>query len=279
MVAAMAVVRAQEFIDSMPEKDEYKGSSTSPSMREQEFSGANGQIVGYPDVVRSQEVVDFKTGGLFEDDDQEQVKAAYVRQLRLYGYLVKESLGWWPERGVLLPMTGTPVEVNLTPDECAAEAEAVVELLNEYNGGLAQAAEPADLARPSAVNCRWCQHQLYCPAFWRAVEPGWTDELRSSAVVGRATGPAIQIHGGSALSLQLDVEHGTAVPAEPISLFPLDSAVHTSVPLIQAGDRVHVTGLWCRADHSLVAREQTMIAVEGELVTIQIASPDPLGAS
>ena len=39
---------------------------------------------------------DFDFRGRWDDV----VKAAYVRQLRIYGYLVKENLGWWPKRGL-----------------------------------------------------------------------------------------------------------------------------------------------------------------------------------
>ena len=77
-------------------------------LREKKFSGANGKLIGRPDVVRPDEVVDLKTGDVFEDDEPERVKARYVRQLRLYAFLVKETLGWWLRRGILLPMAGSP---------------------------------------------------------------------------------------------------------------------------------------------------------------------------
>ena len=80
----MALVRARELVESVagqnsPSSDVRPGSAT---WREKNFSAANGKMVGRPDVVRPEEVVDFKIGDLFEDEDQEQVKAAYLRQLR-----------------------------------------------------------------------------------------------------------------------------------------------------------------------------------------------------
>lgn len=272
MVAAMALVRATEFVKSArghnsTSGDGHPGGAT---WRERKFSGANSKMVGRPDVMRTEEVVDFKTGDLFEDEDQEQVKAAYVRQLRLYAYLVKETLGWWPRRGVLLPMAGSPVAVKLEPGECEAEAAEAIRLLDEYNEGLARAPEPIDLASPSPASCRWCQYQLFCPGFWGAVAPDWKDSFRSAAIAGRATRPANPIHGGSALSLSLQVEKGSVSPGETISLFPLDPSVHEDVPLVQEGDRVRVTGLWRRADDSLVATKRTMISREMALPRIEI---------
>ena len=272
MVAAMTLVRARKLVKSSagqnrPPSDKHAGGVT---WREKKFSAANGKIVGRPDVVRRQEVADFKTGDLFEDEDQEQVKAAYVRQLRLYAYLVKETLGWWPRRGVLLPMLGSPLEVGLEAGECEAEAEEAIRLLNEYNEVLANTADPFKLATPSRTSCSWCQYQLYCPAFWGAVVPDWTDSFRSAAIAGRAISPPHPIYGGSAFSLSLNVEEGSVSPGETISLFPLDSSIHEDVPLVDGGDRVRVTGLWRRADNSLVATKRTLISRETALPRCEI---------
>jgi hypothetical protein len=271
MVAAMAVVRARELAESVSAQN--SPSSDHPRVatwRERKFSAANGKMVGRPDVVRSEEIVDFKTGDLFEDEDQEQVKAAYLRQLRLYAYLVKESLGWWPRRGVLLPMGGSPITVVLKAAECEAEAEQAIRLLTEYNELLARASDPNDLASPSPANCRWCQYQLYCPAFWSAVAPDWQAGLRSAAIVGSATGRGTAIHGGSALTLSLQVERGVVSLGESVLLLPFDPTIHEDVPLVQEGDRVRVTGLWRRADDSLVATKRTMIFREKALPRIEV---------
>lgn len=230
--------------------------------------------MGRPDRIRREEIVDFKTGDVFEDDDQEQVKAAYVRQLRLYAYMVNWTFGWWPRRGVLLPMATSSVAVELEPEECEAEAAIAVRLLDQYNEGLTRTLDPIDLANPSPENCRWCQYQLFCPAFWSTVSPEWGEELRSGVVSGKATAPPSPIHGGLALSMPLEAERGTAAPSEVISLFPLDPSVHTDLPQMQGGDRVRVTGLWRRADDSLVATTRTVIALERALPRIGIDVDD-----
>ena len=114
-------------------------------------------------------------------------------------------------------MADSPVAVELEAGECEAEAEEAIWLLNGYNEVLAQALDPINLATPSPASCRWCHYQLYCPAFWGAVAPGWKDGLLSAAIAGSATGPANPIHGGSALSLSL---HDLTSSSSGFSLFP-----------------------------------------------------------
>ena len=238
MVAAMALVRARELAKAAAGQGSPAGNGQAggATLREMKFSGAGGKLVGRPDVVRADEVVDFKTGDVFEDEGQEQIKGAYIRQLRLYAFLVKETLGWWPRRGVLLPMAGIPVMVEVEPDDCQKEAEEAVRLLGEYNEMISGYSDPIDLASPSPTSCRWCQYQLICPAFWRSVGPDWRDDLPSGSVAGTAIGPAHPIHGGSALSLSLQAERGVVPAGDPVSLFPLDPSEHTDVPRVKEGD-------------------------------------------
>jgi hypothetical protein len=272
LVAAMALVRARELAN-------YTRAQSSPpsyarlanaAWREEKFATADGKVVGRPDVVLPGAIVDFKTGDVFEEEDQDQIKASYVRQLRLYAYLVKETLGWWPQRGVLIPMAGSPVAVELAPDECESEAETAKRLLDEYNEALSRALDPIELASPSPASCRWCPYQLYCPGFWGAVVPEWKNGLGAAAIAGDATGPAKPIHSWSALSLSLHVKRGTSSPSQTVSLFPLDPSIHEDVPLVKDGDPVRVTGLRTRADESLVATRRTLVSRERVLPQLQI---------
>lgn len=272
VVAAMALIRAKELAqaETRPRTCE-QGATPSDTLREKRFSAANGKIVGCPDLVRSGEVVDFKSGGIFEDEGQEEIKASYVRQLRIYGFLVRETLGWWPRRGVLLPMVGSSVEVDLERAACEMEAAAAVQLLEEYNAAIAGGRDPVQLASPSAATCRWCPFQLYCPAFWSNGGPEWAGDLRAGAIGGVAEEQASSIHNGLAMLLSIRVEQGTVAAGQKVSLLPLDPSIHADVPLVKAGDRVRVTGLSRRADGSLVAAKRTLITREQNLPRIEVA--------
>jgi hypothetical protein len=99
---------------------------------ERELKAFAGKLVGRPDVVIGREIRDYKTGDVYEttgDLPDCVIKESYARQLRIYGYLVKEVFGVWPERGILLPMSGRPCEIELDPVSCTREAEEAVALL------------------------------------------------------------------------------------------------------------------------------------------------------
>ncbi len=271
VVAAMALIRAKELTQAgaNPRNDQH-GVWPSESIREKKFSAAKGKIVGRPDLVRSGEVVDFKSGEIFEDEAQEQIKASYIRQLRIYGFLVRETLGWWPRRGLLLPMIGSPVEVDLEPGDCEKEAAEAVHLLEGYNAAIAVGLDPVQLASPSATTCRWCPLQMHCPAFWVNAGPEWAGDLGADAVGGLAEEQPSPIHNGLALSLSIRVDRGTAAPHLKVTLFPLDPSIHPDVTQVKAGDRLRVTGLFRRADDSLVAAKRTLIALEQNLPRIEV---------
>jgi hypothetical protein len=158
---ASALVRAGELIRGPPPivvtEKQAPGSGDAGTIREQEFTAFGGRLLGRPDVIRANEVVDYKSGAILEHDEATQtgvVKGAYVRQLRIYAYLVKQKLGWWPERGVLLPLGGEGVEVTLDPLECEREACEAVALLDLYNekvhtgSGLEEFASPSPQVLP-----------------------------------------------------------------------------------------------------------------------------------
>jgi len=273
MVAAMAIVRAKELIATAPGSSGScsNGQSGNRTFREKKFSSANGKLIGRPDAVRSDEVVDFKTGDVFEDEEPQQVKAAYVRQLRLYAFLVKETLGWWPRQGVLLPMAGSRVAITLDADECEAEAVEAIGLLDEYNELISQTQDPIDLASPSSAACQWCQYQLYCPAFWGAVGLEWEWDSGSAAVEGIALGSASPIYAGTAVSISFQVERGTQPAGGRLFILPLHCSVHAGLETVQKGDRLRATGLWRRPDGSVVPSIWTMIAAEANLPFIVVA--------
>lgn len=156
---ASVALRARELV---ARPTPMAGVSSSPasepgkaaSVRERQFTAFGGRLSGRPDVIRNEEILDYKSGAIVEHDEDLQadvVKNAYVRQLRIYGFLVKETLGWWPKRGQLLPIAGDGIEVALTPLDCSLEATDAVTLLDAYNGKI-----QAGVSRKSSrrLHCR-----------------------------------------------------------------------------------------------------------------------------
>jgi hypothetical protein len=242
------------------------------AIREQRFSGFGGRLVGKPDVIRYPEIIDYKTGGIIEWNDANQadsIKAGYIRQLRIYGFLVNESLGWWPTTGILLPPVGPGAHLDLEPDACTVEATDAVALLDEYNAELQRSTSVRSLASPSASTCKWCQFKLVCSPFWEAVRPDWAAQLESAVVEGIVQDVPTSIHGGAAVSLSISVERGTQ-ETETLHIAPLDPETHFFANLPTLNDRIRVVGLRVRQDGGLAPSKQTTIAKNAELPSLMI---------
>nr|WP_283822850.1 PD-(D/E)XK nuclease family protein [Bradyrhizobium diazoefficiens] len=240
--------------------------------RERRFSAYGGKLVGRPDVVRPGEIVDFKSGSLVEFDQDgrsERVKAAYVRQLRIYGFLVYEALGRWIQYGLLVPAIGPPVQVRLIPPDCETEASEAVGLLDHYNDLILSNVDVRRLAVPSPTNCKWCPYKIICPSFWGATTADWTGSLDGAAVEGTVIELPRPIHGGAAMALTLSLQAGSEVCRE-ITIAPINPSVHVSIDSLMVGEVVRVVGLRIRPDGIFVPELRTVIVRVSEVPAIAV---------
>jgi len=240
------------------------------TIREQEFTAFGGRLLARPDVIRANEVVDYKSGAIVEHDAATQtnvVKAAYVRQLRIYGYLVKQKLGWWPKRGVLLPLGGAGIEVELEASECEREASDAVALLDVYNGKVRSGAARKELASPSPESCRWCAYKLVCPVFWQAALPDWCGQLDGAAVEGPLVGTPSVIHVGAARAITVDVQAGTEARRQA-QIAPLNPSFHPVVATLVPGERVRLVALRQRNDGMLLPGQRTVLCRVSDLPSV-----------
>jgi hypothetical protein len=275
---AAVLLRARELaggsaLIQLPVTKEASGTGPTGAIREQEFTACGGRLLGRPDVIRPGEVIDYKSGAIVEHDAAAQtdvVKIAYVRQLRIYGYLVKQKLGWWPQRGVLLPLGGAGVEVELEPPECEQEANEAIALLESYQGALGAAAAPEELASPSPQGCRWCPYKLVCSSFWRASTPAWSGQLDGAAVEGVVVEKPAVIHAGAARAVAVEIQAGSEV-LRRAQIAPLSLATHPAAAILGAGDRIRLVGLRARPDGVLTSTQRTVLARVSDLPTINVA--------
>jgi hypothetical protein len=263
---ASVLLRARELIGGppaamMPNTKQTSGSGPADTIRERDFTAFGGRLLGRPDVIRANEVVDYKSGAILEHDAATQtdvVKAAYVRQLRIYGYLVKQKLGWWPHHGILLPFGGAGVEVALEPSECEQEASEAVALLDAYNEKVHTGIAPTKFASPSPQACRWCAYKLLCPTFWQAASPDWSGRLDGAAVEGPLAGAPIVIHGGAARAIAVDAQAGSEARCRA-QIAPLSPTAHPIVMTLVASERVRLVGLRARPDGVLIPTQRTVL--------------------
>lgn len=270
-------IRVREFTESINRQYDrsagYRKENITSASREKEFSALAGKLRGRIDLVRGNEIIDYKTGALFENDTGDappSLKAAYVRQLRIYAYLVHSATGKWPRRGIIFPLAGQPVIVDIEPTQCETEAAEAVEFLERYNSSVASAEEALSLASPSSEACRWCSFKTICPAFWMTVNESWTSILDGEAVAGRLARPPLPLHGGAAWSVALTVDAGTAPQGERV-ISTLSTDLHPSVPQLCQGDRVLIVGLGRRSNGSLFPTQRTVVLAEAAVPTIRLS--------
>lgn len=267
-------LRADDLLQQWPEHQRIRTSSaenrTPIRQIERALVALHGNLVGRPDLVGHDEVLDYKTGDVFEsdaDDAPDVIRESYVRQLRIYGYLIWEGMGRWIRRGVLLPMSGGRVEVDLDPSACEREAKAAVGLMQAYNS-LIEQKDPDALASPSPSSCRWCPYKIMCPSFWKAAKPGWETQI-GGAIEGVLVGPARQVHGGAAYAISIDTEAGTRTGR--IDLAPLPASSHRCFAAAGEG-RVRLVGLRVRKDGSYVPTIRTVSSMVKDVPSLETAA-------
>jgi len=206
---------------------------------EQRQQSEDGTLRGQPDlVVRSpvHEIRDYKTGSA--TDDTGSARPDYALQVQLYAALEHDTSGRWPERGVLIPLPGDPVNVDIDPQAAAAATQRAAESLSAYNAEVA-AGHIKGLGSPSPSACRFCDYAPECEAFWLAWEPEWAD-LRLAAVAGQITEVREALRGG--VSVELAVERGCSA-AEAFTVHGLDPLTMPAVEQLSAGDAAAFVGL------------------------------------
>lgn len=264
---AMARIRALEALAGRPRSREATppAGATGGPAREQTFYAMDGKLKGQPDVVVGDELRDYKSGSVFEEspDGSKTVKEGYVRQLRLYGHLVKENSGVCPSKGKLLPMQGNPVEIDLVPEECEAEAREAIDLLDSLNSAISGNNSVDRLASASEESCYWCSHKTHCEVFWSNVSEGWWDDGYSAAISGRLLEPPLEIHAGKSIALKIDILAGNIALGECV-IGPFDKDIHTSVDSFSIGDDVRIVGCYRKQDGTLTTTQWTVCFGESE---------------
>ena len=265
LVRASVELRAREVALPLSSKITSRGAKQLASAQvslEEEFTAFSGKLVGRPDVVRGDEIQDYKSGAITEFSEETQkevVKTAYVRQLRIYGFLVKEKLGAYPGRGLLIPLGGAAVEVELQPTDCEREATEAVALLDNHNSKLRRSTTASELASPSAQGCKWCSFKSICPKFWESLSASWSGQLDGEAIEGNLINDPTLIHEGSAIALSVAVTRGTRDHPSAMRIAPLSLKVHAYAANLHTGDAIRITGLAGRMDGTVTPTQRTVV--------------------
>jgi hypothetical protein len=240
---------------------------------EKQLSAFDALLVGRPDLYNSEEVIDFKTGAIAERASGEitltDVKPGYIRQLRIYAFLVNGATGRWPRRAAIWPLGGAPLEFDIHPDECIQEAHRAVETLTTYNLKFSHAASALDMSSPSPSNCARCQFQILCSGFWENLNPDWLEALRAHAVEARLCAPIKSLYDGSSVLIPLEIIRGT-VQLATCRLSPVPVAVHDNITELQTGDLLRIVGLPPNAEGTIIPSLRTVMIRGSQLPDLRI---------
>lgn len=137
---------------------------------EQYMEGAEGKLRGRIDAVylskNGVEIIDYKTGRFYDEDEEGELhlKEKYRRQLLLYAAIYHAEMGQWPTRGLIIPLTGEKISIEIDAEQASQEATKAISLLTQFNRQIALKDSPESLARPSEATCRYCNYRAICPA-------------------------------------------------------------------------------------------------------------------
>jgi RecB family exonuclease len=121
------------------------------------------------------ELVDLKTGWTLPDE----LRPTHRRQLLAYAFLWHAVNGEWPQTASIQRLDGRRLSFDVDPAEAEAVAAELVGALDRYNEQVAAGVQPAALARPSNVACRYCAYRPACSPFFAALDESWEWHLKS----------------------------------------------------------------------------------------------------
>lgn len=271
LVQATLRLRIEDASAAWKPSASIAGASLQHVCREVEITAAQGKLRGKIDMLSGEELIDFKTGEIFEEDEITGtfvVKPAYVRQMRIYAWLAHSSTGRWVKRGLLYPLAGAPVEVSIVSTECEAEAAEAIALLDAYNTAVTAGSGMAAMGSPSQDACRWCPFKPFCPAFWQAVTPDWSGCLDGEVIRGTVAAAPQSLIAPGTYSLIVDVHGGTVPAGTSVRLAPLSTDIHSALTGLTVGQVVVLSRIGLKTNSSLYPRLQTVLLTEQQIAEI-----------
>ncbi|MGY8710476.1 PD-(D/E)XK nuclease family protein [Bradyrhizobium sp. 18BD] len=251
------------------------GSVQAPSRSgtERRLTARGGRLVGRPDRFDRTTVTDIKSNlpdratplGI-------ELFGRHRRQILIYAAIIAESLGFWPNKGIIAGASGETIEFGLAPAECDAEADAAIADLDAWNGALSSAARAADLASPSETSCGSCRFQLVCPAFWE-----WLARRSPNGAVIEApvavSGQVNSVQLGNDGDLQTVTLAGavSTVPGMTTASVVTRRSIHGALPASSVSSGCRIVGAGMRRDGRLIADWATLLVPSDRVPAIGIS--------
>lgn len=222
---------------------------------EARFESSDGVIVGRPDLLDSEgkEVVDYKTGQPPAEDSY-CVSEREARQLNLYAYLAAEA-GLSVTKGTIVRGNGDTASIAISADSARTEADRARAILADFNASIEEGASFSELARPSAVVCRFCPCIPLCESFWAAAEDSWIEECGCHLEGTVISVEPANVQGTELLTIEVEASRGTIRDsAASIEQVPAAWVVADGDRRPQTGDRIRLVDARLVSDDPAVLR-------------------------
>jgi hypothetical protein len=237
---------------------------------ETDMRSADGLLRGRPDVVDDAQglVQDYKTRRISPEQPLEPTEAE-VRQLRLYAYLANEN-GGRVKRGAIVLPNGTELEVTLSAEDCAREAQQARAALAAFNAAIQAKTTFAALAAPSAEACDHCPCRMLCEPYWRQAQEAWRRGPWVNIRGRIASAETAHLQGTPLLTLQISAVTGT-LQADQIAIEHLPQAWFPALADVAAlaGQEVCAINLKCSED------EPMRLSVDRFKTEVWLSQPAP----
>ena len=192
------------------------------------------------------EIIDFKTGNIFELVDKKRVlKTSYVQQLLLYAYIINIKQGFYP-KCFIQDIKGDKHHVEIKEEIATDIYKKALELKSKINKGINKE-EIEHLATPNIENCSHCEYRPVCPKY----KIKYINNFENKNV--DIYGVVIDVKGFEKIEVKIQIE-------SKISILKNISAYES----VSIGDKIFVYNLFCPDGNSqiLFAMKQTIIKHE-----------------
>lgn len=192
------------------------------------------------------EIVDFKTGNIFEFVEKKKVlKIAYIQQLVLYAYVIKSKQLFYP-KCFIQDIKGNKHEVEIIEEFVSEIYKRAIELKTKTNKCINNG-DIDQLANPSTENCFHCDYRPICIKYKANLINNFVNKQVD------IYGEVIEVKGSEKLELKIKIENKILI-LKNISTFES----------IKIGDNIFVYNLYCPDGdlQILWAMKQTLIKHE-----------------
>ncbi len=146
------------------------------------------KVIGIIDFIKMNnseiEILDYKTGSIYDFNLPNNVKEEYLVQLKLYAAIYNSMHRIWPTKLTLIGLNDEINSIDVIESECSSLLEDAITTLNEINELIEAGLSAKDFAQPTQNTCRFCLFRPACDQYWkvRTNDGTWPNDVFGKVV-------------------------------------------------------------------------------------------------